>query len=629
MMREDMALVREFAARQSEPAFASLVERHLGLVHSAAVRQTGDPHLAEEITQAVFILLARKARSLGPDTILSAWLYRATRYAAADALKIQRRRQRHEQEAYMQSTLNEPDADAWAQVAPLLDEAMAELGERDRAALVLRFFENKPLHEIAGALKLTEDAAQKRVARALEKLRGIFTKRGVTLTGAAIAGAVSANAIQAVPVGLAAKISAAAMLAGTTLATTLVLTALQKAIIGATLVVVVGAGIYEARQALIARPEVETLLQEQVPLPAQTQQLQQQQSTIARNLAGQVNANEGVNPNAPERGKPRGQVSDSRTEKRPAAQPAFEVEGWLQIVGYVPDGSVRSSNVFRFLARVAGEQWFLQRDDLAVEGGQATNDWRSAVACDGLDIYRTLEFPPTALQSDASTNLLYGFAEEGRFPSSESLSQRVLWLAFCSAHYLRSHTELPSIRDPKNLVRKPINSRIECREDTGLPKFFEQTCPGYSVRYEGNQFTKLPYPAPFDKGWVDYEYQVREYTNVAGSSLPATFAAGIYVPVGRGDSGFERICATSITGWVTRASRPSESVGAPALARTANICDYRFKSRTGRPFLYVEEAGGQWIQRGDPDLLRTINAKHRVVPLPTKPPLPTAFVADN
>src|ERR1035438_10221445 len=111
MMDDDMTLVREFAVRQSEPAFATLVERHIGLVHSASLRQAGDAHLAGEITQAVFIILARKAASLGPQTVLAAWLYRTTRYAAADTLKSRRRRAAREQEAYMQSTLNEPDAD--------------------------------------------------------------------------------------------------------------------------------------------------------------------------------------------------------------------------------------------------------------------------------------------------------------------------------------------------------------------------------------------------------------------------------------------------------------------------------------------------------------------------------------
>jgi DNA-directed RNA polymerase specialized sigma24 family protein len=93
MMSDDMTLVREFATSQSEPAFAALVERHIALVHTAALRQTGDAHLAEEITQAVFIILARKAASLGSKTVLSAWLYRATRYAAADALRARRLRQ--------------------------------------------------------------------------------------------------------------------------------------------------------------------------------------------------------------------------------------------------------------------------------------------------------------------------------------------------------------------------------------------------------------------------------------------------------------------------------------------------------------------------------------------------------
>jgi uncharacterized protein (TIGR03435 family) len=215
MMTDDMELVREYAVRQSEQAFETLVSRHIHLVYSAALRQARDPHLAEEITQAVFVILARKAGSLSPRTILPGWLYRTTRFAAANALRVQRRRQHHEQEAQMQSTLEDHPMDAaWQELSPLLDEAMARLGPTDRDALVLRYFENKSLREVGDALGLQERAAQKRVARGLEKLHAFFARRAIASTTAIIAGAVSAHSIQAAPVALTKSITAVAVTKG-------------------------------------------------------------------------------------------------------------------------------------------------------------------------------------------------------------------------------------------------------------------------------------------------------------------------------------------------------------------------------------------------------------------------------
>jgi len=223
MALDDMRLLREYASGHSEEAFSALVSRYINLVYSAALRSVNNPHQAEEITQAVFVLLARKAGALRRETVLSGWLYQTARLTAANFLRTELRRAHREQEAHMQSTLNDPDPDAWLQVRPLLDDAMAQLNEKDRNAIVLRFFEGKPLKEVGDALGASEDAAKMRVSRALDKLREIFLQRGITLPSAALAAALSGNSIQAAPAGLAATVAAGAVQGSALTATTLVL----------------------------------------------------------------------------------------------------------------------------------------------------------------------------------------------------------------------------------------------------------------------------------------------------------------------------------------------------------------------------------------------------------------------
>jgi len=214
----DAELLRDYAERRNEAAFRELVTRHADLVYSAALRQVESRDLAGDVAQTVFADLARKARSvagqLAEGASLVGWLYRGTRFAALNQLRADRRRLTHERQAMEQLLTNSETAPDWERIRPLLDEAMASLGNEDRDAVLLRYFKRQEFRAVGGALGLSDDAAQKRVSRAVERLREFFAQRGVTLTGAAIAGAVSANAVQAVPVGLATKIAANALAAG-------------------------------------------------------------------------------------------------------------------------------------------------------------------------------------------------------------------------------------------------------------------------------------------------------------------------------------------------------------------------------------------------------------------------------
>lgn len=256
----DSQLLRAYAGHRSEAAFSEIVRRHIDLVHSAAVRIVGDPHLAEDISQAVFVTLAKNAGKLAAHPVLSGWLHRTTRNIAMQTIRTDSRRRAREHEAVMNDS-SEAEA-PWAEIAPQLDAAIGELAGPDRDAIILRYFENKPAQEMAATLGISAEAAQKRVSRAVEKLRTNFAKRGITV-GTGLAGTISANAVQPVPLGFASKISAAA-LTGRTSASTLALSPLRKLLIASMITVTAGVVIYFASTAM--NPEQELASQKQPAL---------------------------------------------------------------------------------------------------------------------------------------------------------------------------------------------------------------------------------------------------------------------------------------------------------------------------------------------------------------------------
>ena len=213
-MTTDSALLRQFAQTHSEEAFAELVRRHVNLVYSTALRRAnGDAQFALDVAQTVFADLARKASSLSRRESLSGWLYTGAHFAAAKVVRTENRRRAREAK-FMRETPNEstPEPD-WQQIGPMLDDVMHELKTADREAIVLRYFENRPFAEVGAKLGLNENAARMRVERALDKLRALLGKRGISTT-AALASVISANAVQLAPASLAATLTTTSLRQG-------------------------------------------------------------------------------------------------------------------------------------------------------------------------------------------------------------------------------------------------------------------------------------------------------------------------------------------------------------------------------------------------------------------------------
>jgi RNA polymerase sigma factor (sigma-70 family) len=281
-MTTDQELLRQFARTNSQDAFAELVKRHVNLVYSAALRQmNGDEHLAKDVAQMVFTDLARKAGSLARRETLTGWLYTSAHFAAAKIIRGENRR-RDREEKFMREPTNEtaPEPD-WEKIRPTLDDAMHELKEADREAILLRYFENRQFAEVGAKLGLNENAARMRVERALEKLRDIFTRRGIT-TATALASVVSANAVQIAPANLAVTLTTASIAtAGTGTFTLLKIMTMTKIKLGISALVVAGA----ATAFVIQHQAQEKLRAENESLTQQIGQLQTDNANFSNRLA--------------------------------------------------------------------------------------------------------------------------------------------------------------------------------------------------------------------------------------------------------------------------------------------------------------------------------------------------------
>jgi RNA polymerase sigma factor (sigma-70 family) len=326
MSMTDTELLQRFVAENHEDAFSELVRRRIDLVYAAALRQLGgDAHRAEDITQQVFIDLARKARTLTSHPSLLGWLYTSTHYAALKFIRTEQRRQRREEEAHAMENLTAsfaPTAD-WEKLRPVLDRAMHELSDRERQIVLLRFFDQQSFAAIGAALGLSENAAQKSAERALDRLHALLAKRGVTSTASAL-GVALANQVAAVsaPAGLAASVSTVALNTAASIGfgSTAVLyfmsaskTALTLAAAGA---LAVGFAVYQSHQADGARAEQASLQRDQTSLRARRTALERELRAVEQSrLTATASATATATP-ADDAASSRSRVADAAPQQQ-------------------------------------------------------------------------------------------------------------------------------------------------------------------------------------------------------------------------------------------------------------------------------------------------------------------------
>jgi RNA polymerase sigma factor (sigma-70 family) len=346
----DRDLLQQYLQGDSQ-AFAALVGRHLNLVYSAALRQVRSSQLAEEVAQTVFLDLARRAHTFGPGQPVVAWLFVVTRRTAIDTLRSESRRVDREQTAAEIAAMTTPSP-TWVRIKDEIDDALSTLGDNERAAILLRFFENKSLREVGSSLGISEDTAQKRVSRALDRLRDRLVRRGIAVSSVGLATDLSAHALHVAPSALGATIAAALPIGAAATATTPVAAAFLSHAVATT--VIVGALGFAAIEAI-------AFVRQREEIVATRLEIDRQRDTLAALRTTQAATAK--------------RLQEAREEQAHAAalsvtDPAVEaaIAAWLQRVERLKSlAATRSDLAIPEFAALGDDDWFSLARDAAFE----------------------------------------------------------------------------------------------------------------------------------------------------------------------------------------------------------------------------------------------------------------------
>ena len=567
-MINDEQLLQAYARERSESAFGELVTRHLDCVYSAALRVVnGDTPLAQDVTQTVFIDLARQAGKLSCDVALAGWLHRHTCYTAAKAVRTERRRQSREHTAMEMRALDDNTRPEWEQVAPYLDESLNELNPKDRDALVLRFLRQQDLRAVGAVLGISEDAAQKRVDRALEKLHVVLKQRGATLSLAALGTALATQVVTAAPAGFAASVAATALASAAAASggAMAFATAALRQMLCSNRRLVLGCGAAAVVTLVLLKMLVLT------PAPGQAPQAvaANTDSPTQTPLAETVPSNERMG-------------SFSAASFAGGIAPTLQIEGTLNMI----DASGKETVWTGFTVRVSGVKYRVSNryfnGELLVSGSNGTNS----------------SFVNT--MANVTTNRWeWGKVSEGQFPSKDLTPGQLCWLAFASAHYFVPNTP----------VTVPLEAFQENAEFHRCDVTLSPNQPNLPLRikwYGSNYWHSAGdsgRPLAYTNEYLAGTYTVTATTNYQSAELPIRFNLEIFIPSFTGtDHGSEDVTlAQTLQGHVDSIT-PAEDIDdfRPELGARAQILDFRFPAGTNGALRGMTRLNRTWPEPNAP-----------------------------